>query len=205
MASNRSLESFVPVRIVSARHLQQQPLQRIQTAQGMPGNGIRQTRAQHDELMLTLALRRADGAAHGVVQPPELALGAAIHIPHAGDNGVRLIVEIQAVGNELFQFNVRRAFKRPSARRPAAAFAPVAAWCPGCPVSTIPWWPAGAVSASISRWALAGRAVPTRPRGAALPAVAAREAGPVSAAPAWPAPFSPARLRAQFDSLTAAV
>ena len=47
----------------------------------MPRDGVRQPRAQHHELVLALALRRAHGAPHRVVQPPQLALGAANPYP----------------------------------------------------------------------------------------------------------------------------
>jgi hypothetical protein len=81
--------------------LKQQALERIQAPQGMPRDGVRQPGAQHHELMLPLGLRRPHRPPHSVVQAPQLALGAAIHIAHANHYRMRLIVEVQAVGNQL--------------------------------------------------------------------------------------------------------
>src|SRR5438094_503828 len=104
----------------------------------MPRNRISQTRAQHDEMMLALTLGSANRAPHCVIEPAQLALGAGIHVAHASHHGVRLIVEIQAVGNQFFQLDLRRHLKRSAAagtsfasiptRAPvvAASFTPVA-------------------------------------------------------------------------------
>src|ERR1700691_659248 len=54
-------EALVAAGVVLARHLHQQFLQRIQAAQRMPRDGVSQARPQHDELLLPLVLRRADG------------------------------------------------------------------------------------------------------------------------------------------------
>jgi hypothetical protein len=51
--------------------------------------------------MLPFGFRRAHRSPHRVVQTPQLALGAAVHITHADDYGVGLIVQVQAVGNQL--------------------------------------------------------------------------------------------------------
>ena len=73
---------------------------------------------KHHELVLPFAFRRADGAAYGVVETPQLALGARIHVAHAHDDDVGLIVEIEAVGDQLFEFDVgRRPVERPFPRR----------------------------------------------------------------------------------------
>jgi hypothetical protein len=95
-------------RIVLAGDLQQQLFDLVQAAQPVPRDGVGQARAQHDEFMLALVLRGAVGATHGVVKPPQLALGARIHVAHAADYAVRLVVEIQAVGDQLLQLDLRR-------------------------------------------------------------------------------------------------
>src|ERR1700733_7398291 len=88
----------------------------------MARDGVRQPRAQHHKLVLPLAFRRPNCAPHGIVHPPQLALGAGIHVPHAHHYGVRLVIQIQAVGNQLFKLDLRRPFKRtPSTRPPAFA------------------------------------------------------------------------------------
>ena len=53
----------------------------------------------------------AIGAAHGVVKAPQLALGAGIHVAHAADDAVRLVVEIQAVGDQLLELDLGRTFE----------------------------------------------------------------------------------------------
>jgi hypothetical protein len=65
----------------------------------MTRDGISQTSAQHHELMLPLAFRSANGAPDSIIKTPQLALGPRIHIPHAHNDDVRLIVEIKAVGD----------------------------------------------------------------------------------------------------------
>src|SRR5579862_7787505 len=72
--------------------------------------------------MLTLGFRRTHRSPHGVVQAPQLALGAAVHIAHANHDGMRLIVQIQAVGNQLLQFDLGEPFKRSSTAATWPAF-----------------------------------------------------------------------------------
>src|SRR5208283_546345 len=60
-------------------------------------------------LMLALALRGADGAADGAIEAAQLSLGAGIHIAHAADHRVRLVVEIKTVLDEFFQVDFGRA------------------------------------------------------------------------------------------------
>src|SRR5215469_10971914 len=101
---------------------------------------IGQAGAQHDELLLALAFGRADGTPYRIVQTPELALGARIHVAHSAHDAVRLVVEVEGIGDELFEVDFRRAFEssalaaapvvRPAAfaalaaRMSAAAFSP---------------------------------------------------------------------------------
>ena len=77
----------------------------------MAGNGVCQAGAQHYKLLLALVFGRADGAAHGVVQTPELALGSGVHVAHAANHAVRLIVEIQRIGDQLVEIDVGRALE----------------------------------------------------------------------------------------------
>src|SRR5579871_1482361 len=136
----------------------------------MARDGIREARAQHDELMLAFTLRRSHGAADRIVQTAELALGAAIHVPHARDDGVGLVVEIQTIGNELVELDVGRAFERtPSAG--TAAFAAVAITAGAVAtiaiVRTVPAWP-------ISTGTIPALSLSTRPRWSSILAIAAR-------------------------------
>src|ERR1700722_18089089 len=107
-------ETLITASVVLARDLKQQPFQRIETAKRMTRDGIRQAGAQHDELMLPLTLRSANGTPDRVVKTAQLALGARIHVPHAHHDDVRLVVQIKTVGDELFQFNINGSVKRPS-------------------------------------------------------------------------------------------
>ena len=75
--------------------------------------------------MLAIALRRSNRAPYGIVQPPQLALGSAVHVPHASHDSMRLVVQIQAVCDQLLQFDLRRTFKR-TATTGTAAFSTVA-------------------------------------------------------------------------------
>ncbi len=107
----------------------------------MARDGVRQTRAQHHELMLPLALGRAHRPPHRVIQAAELALGAGIHVAHAGHDGVRLVVQIQAVGDQFFQLDLRSHLEWPATAGPVAAWASV--------VSSIS---AGTVTMRTSPW-----------------------------------------------------
>src|SRR3984957_21264605 len=104
-------EALVAAGVVLACHLQQQFLERIKAAQGMTRDGITQTRPQHHELLLPLVLRRADSAAYGIVETAQLAFGAGVHVAHAADHTVRLIVEIQRIGYQFFDVDFRRPFE----------------------------------------------------------------------------------------------
>src|SRR4029078_11948753 len=73
----------------------------------MARNGIGQARAQHDEVMLAFALGSAHRPPHRIIQPTQLALGAGIHVAHAGYDGVGLVIQIQTVGDQFFQFDFR--------------------------------------------------------------------------------------------------
>src|SRR6202043_2439474 len=68
----------------------------------------------------------ADGAPHGAIQPPQLALGAGIHVAHAADDAVRLIVQIEAVGHELLELDFGRTFRAAAVAAVEAVAAPVA-------------------------------------------------------------------------------
>src|ERR1700733_3647709 len=87
----------------------------------MTGDSVSQTRSQHDELLLPFVLRRADGAANRIVETAQLALGAGIHVAHAADYAVRLIVEVQRIGDQFLDIDFRRAFET----APVATAAPV--------------------------------------------------------------------------------
>src|SRR5262249_20935988 len=143
------------------RHLQQQFFQLIQAAQPVARDGIRQARAQHDELVLPLAFGSAHGAAHGAIEAPQLALGAAVHVAHAADDCVRLVVQLKPVADQLFELDLGRTFEAPVAAITTIAAASVAA------VSAIAAGPVAARSAvstrTIATWsAITTRTVPAR-------------------------------------------
>src|SRR5688572_20215379 len=75
----------------------------------MPCDRISQSGTEHHELMLTLALRSAACPSDSVVQPAQLALRARIHVPHACDYAVGLVVQVKAIRNQLVKVDLRRA------------------------------------------------------------------------------------------------
>ena len=89
----------------------------------MARDGVGQTGAQHDELVLAFVLRRAGGPAHGVVEAAQLAARAGIHIAHAADDDVRLVVQVQAVADELFEFDLGRSVEAALAAAVSATIA----------------------------------------------------------------------------------
>src|ERR1035437_339755 len=121
------LEPFVSAAVVAPRHLEQQFLDLIEAAQPVARDGVGQAGAQHDELMLPLAFRRPHGTPYGTVETPELALGARIHVAHAAHDGMRLVVQVQAVADELFQLDLRRAFGTATIKSSSVAAGPIAA------------------------------------------------------------------------------
>ncbi len=74
----------------------------------MPRDGVGQAGAEHDELVLAFGFRSAGGAAHRVVEAAKLAAGTGIHVAHAADDDVGLVIEIEAVADELFKFDLGR-------------------------------------------------------------------------------------------------
>jgi hypothetical protein len=62
-------------------------------------------------LLLPFIFRRSNGAANGIVETAQLALSAGVHIAHAADHAVRLIVEIQRIGDQFFDIDFRRPFE----------------------------------------------------------------------------------------------
>jgi hypothetical protein len=117
----------------------------------MTGDGVSQTRANHDKLVLALGLGGAGRTAHGVVEAAQLAPGSRIHVAHAADYDVRLVVEIETVAHQLIDIDLRRTFPAPiaPAARPRSTTALVAtaiAWPPisGSPIArtaiAAPWF-----------------------------------------------------------------
>src|SRR5216684_4439653 len=105
----------------------------------MARDSVRQPRAQHHELLLALAFRRANRAAHCIIETPQLALGPGVHVAHAAYHSVRLVVEIQRIRDQFLDIHVGRAFE-PASIAPtpalvatvasAAAFTTFAMWSP---------------------------------------------------------------------------
>ena len=58
-------------------------------------------------LVLAVGFGGAAGAAHRVIEAPQLRLGARIHVAHAADNGVGLVVEIQRIVDQLLEIDFR--------------------------------------------------------------------------------------------------
>jgi hypothetical protein len=98
-------EPFVAAGFVLAGNLQQQAFNLIETAQAMARNRISQSRAQHHKLVLALRFRSARGAPDSAVQPAQLTARAGIHIAHPADDGVRLVVQIKTVVNQLVELD----------------------------------------------------------------------------------------------------
>src|SRR5258708_26031985 len=132
-------EALVAQRGILARHLQQQLLERIETSQRMARDGVSQPCAQHHELLLTLAFRCADRAAHCIVETPQLAFGPGVHVAPAAYHSVRLVVEIHRIRDQFLDIHVGRAFE-PASIAPtpsliatvasATAFTTFAMWSP---------------------------------------------------------------------------
>src|SRR5580704_15060301 len=104
-------EALVSAGVVFARYLQQQFLERIETAQRVPRDGIRQARAQHHKLLLAFIFRCSHGPTHRVIQTAQLALGTGIHVAHAADHAVRLIIQVQRIGDQLLDIDLGRALE----------------------------------------------------------------------------------------------
>jgi hypothetical protein len=82
-------------------------------------DGVGKACAHHHKFVLPLAFRSAGGAADGVVQAAQLAFGSGIHIAHAAYHYVRLIVEIERIGNQLLDVHFGSAVAAPVARAAA--------------------------------------------------------------------------------------
>ena len=120
-------EPFVAAGFVFAGDLQQQPFELVETAQSVARDGVGEAGAQHDELVLAFVFRGAGGAAHGVIKAAQLAARAGIHIAHAADDDVGLVVEVEAVGDQLVEIDLGRTVEAAvTAGAVAAGDAPVA-------------------------------------------------------------------------------
>ena len=130
-------ETFVAAGFVLARNLQQQAFQLVEAAQAMARDGIRETRAEHHELVLAFAFRRTGGPPYRVVETAQLAACTRIQIVHAADHDVGLVIQIKAVTHQLVEIDFGRpvepafatmsaAKARTVATRTSAAFS--AAW-----------------------------------------------------------------------------
>jgi hypothetical protein len=69
--------------------------------------------------VLPLAFWGAGGAADGIIEAAQLAFGSGIHVAHPAYHYVRLIVEIERIGNQLFDVHVGSAIAAPIARAAA--------------------------------------------------------------------------------------
>src|SRR5580698_4338996 len=106
----------------------------------MPRDGVRETCAQHHEFVLPLAFRSADCAPDCTIQTAQLRTRTGIHVAHPAHHRVRLIVEIQAVVDQLLEVDVEHHVRtaavsttittiaiRTSAMRSTAIAAPISA------------------------------------------------------------------------------
>src|SRR5258708_22259712 len=137
----------------------------------MPRDGIRQSRAQHHELMLPFAFGSPHRAPHRIIQTSQLALGAGIHIAHTRHHRVRMIVQIQAVADQLFDVDLWWTFKRPSTTgTPAGSFTALTAIA-AMPRTTIlalaatMFAAAGSAATRTTATLATTRPAPTRPPG----------------------------------------
>src|SRR4029077_20558413 len=120
-----------------------------------------------------------DGAADGAIEAAQLALGARIHVAHPADNGVRLVVQIKAVADELFELDFGRAF------RPAAVVTPALSAIPG-PVRP------SAIAPAFPRGSPLGPPFPRRPGFPILPLLLLLCHVLILLSPVWPTPAPPA-------------
>jgi hypothetical protein len=107
----------------------------------VPGNRVSEARAQHHEGMLAFCFGRSGGSPHGVVKTPQLATRTGIQIAHTTHDNVRLVIQIQAVADQLVQIDLGRTFRTTIAARPpvtAPVTTSVAARTPAA-ISTTLW------------------------------------------------------------------
>src|SRR5260370_1718975 len=126
--------------IFLARHLQQQPFDLVEAPQSVPRDRVRQPRPQHHELVLPLVLGSAIRPPHGIVQPPQLTLGPRVHVPHAAHHAVRLVIQVQAIGDQFLELNLRwtKVTPLPVARIPPAVIPPAPPVIPSRPSPSAP-------------------------------------------------------------------
>jgi hypothetical protein len=129
-------EAFVASGFVFACHLEEQAFQLVQASQAVTGDGIGEARSKHDELVLTLVFGCAGSSAHGVVKAAKSTASAGIHIAHAGDDDVGLVVQVEAVSDELVDFDFGRAVTEAAASM----------------LASLAW---SAVRAAVSSWTIA--------------------------------------------------
>ena len=107
----------------------------------MARDGISQARAQHDEFVLAFVFRRARGAANGVIETPQRAARAGIHIADSHHDRVGLVIQIQTVADQLVEIDIlgkiessaTRTRTAISTRTPFARFTFGAAFAAGLP------------------------------------------------------------------------
>jgi hypothetical protein len=63
--------------------------------------------------MLAFGFRRSRRSPHRVVKTPQLAARAGIQIAHTAHHDVGLVIQVQAVANQLIEINLRWAFRAP--------------------------------------------------------------------------------------------
>jgi hypothetical protein len=130
----------------------------------MTRDGVSQTRPQHHELLLPLVLRRSNSPANGIVEAAQLAFGSRVHIAHAADHAVRLIVEIQRIGDQFLDVDLRRTFEAPAipptpivtsvvTALPAATFTATVRTAPALAIS-LPWATFAALSSTFAALSL---------------------------------------------------
>src|SRR5437764_5116762 len=71
----------------------------------MPRNRIRKTGTHHHKFMLAFAFGSTCCPAYRVVQAAQLAFGAGIHVAHSANYNVRLVVQVQTIGNQFVQID----------------------------------------------------------------------------------------------------
>src|SRR5215217_4176435 len=89
----------------------------------MARDRIGKARSQHHKLVLLVAFGRLACAPHCVIETPELASGARVHVAHSRNDGMSLVIEIQAIGDQLVEVDFRGPFEPALA---AATISPVA-------------------------------------------------------------------------------
>jgi hypothetical protein len=120
-------EAFVASGFVFAGYLEEQAFELVEAAESVARNGVSEAGSKHDEFVLAFIFGGSGGSTDGVVEAAQGAAGTGIHVAHAGDNDVGLVIEVEAIADELFNFDLGWAVTEGALVRGTSAIAAVAA------------------------------------------------------------------------------